>query len=115
MPAFHLIFTVTDQSKYGSVDSFSRNKSSEWSKNRRSSKSFRSECFTSIKRLRTESLFLTNVLQPPILGAPEYGGSLFRTLPFDRTPTSSTGELWVYTKKHKDGSIQDLVKTKVFF
>ena len=48
------------------------------------------------------------------IGAPEYG-RFTSTLPFDRTPTSSTGELWVYTRSAKDGSIQDLVKTKIFF
>ena len=47
-------------------------------------------------------------------GAPEYG-NFTSTLPFDRTPTSNTGELWVYTRSAKDGSIQDLVKTKVYF
>lgn len=47
-------------------------------------------------------------------GAPEYGN--FRsTLPFDRTPTASTGELHVFTRSAKDGSIQDLVKIKVIF
>jgi LysM repeat protein len=47
-------------------------------------------------------------------GAPEYG-NFNSTLPFDRTPTSNTGELWVYTRSAKDGSIQDLVKIKVYF
>ncbi|AXI10418.1 LysM peptidoglycan-binding domain-containing protein [Oceanobacillus sp. 143] len=47
-------------------------------------------------------------------GAPEYG-KFTSTLPFDRTPTSNTGELWVYTRSANDGSIQDLVKTKVYF
>ncbi|WP_139488769.1 LysM peptidoglycan-binding domain-containing protein [Brevibacillus dissolubilis] len=44
------------------------------------------------------------------IGAPAYG-----TLPFDRTPTANTGELWVYTRSAKDGSIQDLVRTTVYF
>ena len=48
------------------------------------------------------------------IGAPEYG-NFISTLPFDRTPTSNTGELWVYTRSAKDGSIQDLVRTKVYF
>lgn len=47
-------------------------------------------------------------------GAPEYG-NFSSTLPFDRTPTSSTGELWAYTRSANDGSIQDLVKIKVYF
>jgi LysM repeat protein len=47
-------------------------------------------------------------------GAPEYG-KFTSTLPFDRSPTSNTGELWVYTRSAKDGSIQDLVKTTVYF
>jgi Immunoglobulin-like domain of bacterial spore germination len=47
-------------------------------------------------------------------GAPEYG-NFNSTLPFDRTPTSNRGELWVYTRSAKGGSIQDLVKTKVYF
>ena len=47
-------------------------------------------------------------------GAPEYG-NFNSILPFDRSPTTSTGELWVYTRSAKDGSIQDLVRTKVYF
>lgn len=47
-------------------------------------------------------------------GTPEYG-NFTSILPFDRTSTSNTGELWVYTRSAKDGSIQDLVKTKVYF
>jgi LysM repeat protein len=47
-------------------------------------------------------------------GAPKYG-NFASTLPFDRTPTSNTGELWAYTRSVKDGSIQDLVKSKVYF
>lgn len=47
-------------------------------------------------------------------GAPEYG-NFSSTLPFDRKPTSTTGELHVFTRSAKDGSIQDLVKVKVFF
>ncbi|MEL3971735.1 LysM peptidoglycan-binding domain-containing protein [Rossellomorea oryzaecorticis] len=47
-------------------------------------------------------------------GAPAYG-FFTATLPFDRQPTSDTGELWVYSRSAKDGSIQDLVKIKVDF
>lgn len=47
-------------------------------------------------------------------GAPEYG-SFNSTVPFDRSPVSNLGELWVYTRSAKDGSIQDLVRTKVYF
>ncbi len=47
-------------------------------------------------------------------GAPVYGN--FRsTLPFDKTPTASTGELRVFTRSAKDGSIQDLVRIKLHF
>ncbi|MFC7785140.1 LysM peptidoglycan-binding domain-containing protein [Rossellomorea sp. GCM10028870] len=47
-------------------------------------------------------------------GAPEYG--FFSTaIPFDRPPTASSGELWVYSRSAKDGSIQDLVRIKVNF
>jgi LysM repeat protein len=48
------------------------------------------------------------------IGAPAYG-RFTSTLPFDRTPTSNTGELWVYTRSAKDGSIQDLVRTTIYF
>lgn len=48
------------------------------------------------------------------IGAPEYG-SFTNTIPFDRSPTSNTGELWLYTRSAKDGSIQDLVRTRVYF
>lgn len=47
-------------------------------------------------------------------GAPEYG-NFKSTLPFDKLPTASTGELRVFTRSAKDGSIQDLVKIKVIF
>ncbi|SFF96292.1 LysM domain-containing protein [Halobacillus alkaliphilus] len=47
-------------------------------------------------------------------GAPAYG-FFSSTVPFDRQPTSSSGELWVYSRSAKDGSIQDLVKIKVNF
>ena len=48
------------------------------------------------------------------IGAPAYG-RFTSTLPFDRTPTSNTGEIWVYTRSAKDGSIQDLVRTTIYF
>jgi LysM repeat protein len=47
-------------------------------------------------------------------GAPAYG-NFSSTIPFDRTPTTTSGELWVYTRSSNDGSIQDLVKTTVYF
>lgn len=47
-------------------------------------------------------------------GAPSY--SRFRdNIPFDRQPTTDAGVLQVYTRSAKDGSIQDLVETKVHF
>ncbi|MFD1037710.1 LysM peptidoglycan-binding domain-containing protein [Virgibacillus byunsanensis] len=47
-------------------------------------------------------------------GAPSY--SEFRdNIAFDNAPTASLGELQVYTRSAQDGSIQDLVRTKVFF
>lgn len=48
------------------------------------------------------------------IGAPSYG-EFTSSLPFDRQPTSSVGEVWVYTRSAKDGSIQDLVQLKVYF
>lgn len=48
------------------------------------------------------------------IGAPAYG-DFVSTLPFDRNPTSNIGELWVYTRSAKDGSIQDLVRITVYF
>ena len=46
--------------------------------------------------------------------APNYG-RFNDTLSFQRAPTSSEGELQVYTRSAKDGSIQDLVQIKVNF
>ncbi|MCA1053976.1 LysM peptidoglycan-binding domain-containing protein [Rossellomorea aquimaris] len=47
-------------------------------------------------------------------GAPAYG--FFNApLSFNRPPTTASGELWVYSRSAKDGSIQDLVKIKVYF
>ncbi len=47
-------------------------------------------------------------------GAPKYG-FFSSTVPFDRQPTADSGELWVYSRSAKDGSIQDLVKIKINF
>lgn len=47
-------------------------------------------------------------------GAPEYG-SFSTALLFDRQPTAGSGELWVYARSAKDGSIIDLVQVKVYF
>lgn len=47
-------------------------------------------------------------------GAPAYG-NFSSTVPFDRTPTTTRGELWVYTRSANDGSIQDLIRTAVYF
>lgn len=45
---------------------------------------------------------------------PEYG---FFSAPlyFDRQPTTSSGELWVYARSAKDGTIIDLVQVKIYF
>lgn len=46
--------------------------------------------------------------------APAYGR--FRdSIPFDREPTAPAGVLQVYTRSAKDGSVQDLVQTRVRF
>ncbi|WP_338469760.1 LysM peptidoglycan-binding domain-containing protein [Niallia sp. XMNu-256] len=47
-------------------------------------------------------------------GAPKYG-NFTSTLPFNKTPTSDSGELWVYTRSAETGGIRDLIKTKVYF
>jgi LysM repeat protein len=47
-------------------------------------------------------------------GAPAYG-NFSSNIPFDRNPTNTRGELWVYTRSANDGSIQDLIKTLVYF
>lgn len=47
-------------------------------------------------------------------GAPDYG-YFSQTLPFDQIPTTRGGELWVYARSAKDGSIIDLVKVRVYF
>ncbi len=48
------------------------------------------------------------------IGAPAYG-YFESSLTFDRHPTASEGELWVYTRSAKDGSIQDLVQLNIYF
>lgn len=48
------------------------------------------------------------------IGAPAYG-NFVSTLPFDQPPTANTGEIWVYTRSANDGSIQDLVRSRVNF
>ncbi|MGP4107915.1 LysM peptidoglycan-binding domain-containing protein [Virgibacillus sp. L01] len=47
-------------------------------------------------------------------GAPAYG-RFESTLPFDRQPTASTGEVWVYTRSPRNNEIEDLVQVKVNF
>ncbi len=47
-------------------------------------------------------------------GAPAFG-YFSTTVRFDRQPAAATGELWVYTRSARDGSIQDLVQIRVFF
>ncbi|MFC0470763.1 LysM peptidoglycan-binding domain-containing protein [Halalkalibacter kiskunsagensis] len=47
-------------------------------------------------------------------GAPSY--SRFRDrIPFENSPTSAQGELQVYTRSAKDGSVQDLVRIRILF
>lgn len=47
-------------------------------------------------------------------GAPAYAP--FQTqVPFDVSPATEAGELWVYTRSAKDGSIQDLVRVQIYF
>lgn len=46
-------------------------------------------------------------------GAPTYG-YFSTTLPFDQLPSTGSGELWVYARSAKDGSIIDLVQVPVF-
>lgn len=47
-------------------------------------------------------------------GAPAYG-YFRRIVPFDRTPTTDSGKLWVYARSANDGSIIDLVQVNVNF
>ncbi|MRG85988.1 LysM peptidoglycan-binding domain-containing protein [Salinibacillus xinjiangensis] len=47
-------------------------------------------------------------------GAPQYG-AFSTSIAFEQQPTSQTGELWVYTRSPRDGSIQDLVRLFVKF
>lgn len=45
-------------------------------------------------------------------GGPAYG-SFSTFITFDKQPTTGSGELWVYTRSPRDGSIQDLVTIRV--
>ncbi|HEY0826722.1 MAG TPA: LysM peptidoglycan-binding domain-containing protein [Bacilli bacterium] len=47
-------------------------------------------------------------------GAPAYG-RFSAVIQFDAEPTTSEGQLWVYSYSAKDGSIQDLTAVKVMF
>ncbi|TMN22223.1 LysM peptidoglycan-binding domain-containing protein [Lentibacillus cibarius] len=47
-------------------------------------------------------------------GAPAYG-SFSTSIRFNQQPATQTGELWVYTKSPRDGSMQDLVQIAVAF
>ncbi len=47
-------------------------------------------------------------------GAPAYG-VFSAALTFDQPPGAATGEIWVYTRSPRDGSIQDLTEVRVFF
>ncbi|WP_101842048.1 LysM peptidoglycan-binding domain-containing protein [Halobacillus sp. Marseille-P3879] len=47
-------------------------------------------------------------------GAPSYG-TFSVSMNFDTLPSASRGELWIYTRSAKDGSIQDLIKIRVTF
>ncbi|WP_456272901.1 LysM peptidoglycan-binding domain-containing protein [Bacillus sp. AK031] len=45
-------------------------------------------------------------------GAPAYG-SFSTEISFDQQPASQSGEIWVYTRSARDGSIRDLVQVPV--
>jgi LysM repeat protein len=47
-------------------------------------------------------------------GAPSFG-SFSVPLVFDRQPTARSGELWVYERSAKDGSIVNLVQVRIYF
>jgi LysM repeat protein len=47
-------------------------------------------------------------------GAPVYG-SFSTEITFDQQPTAQSGEVWVYSRSPRDGSIQDLVQVPVGF
>jgi LysM repeat protein len=47
-------------------------------------------------------------------GAPAYG-SFSTEITFDQQPAAQSGELWVYSRSPRDGSIQDLVQLPVRF
>ncbi|WP_198520842.1 LysM peptidoglycan-binding domain-containing protein [Alteribacter populi] len=57
----------------------------------------------------TEESFTTASLAAPAFGP------FIASVSFDHNPTTNNGELWVYTRSAKDGSIQDLVTTKITF
>ncbi|OLO39390.1 hypothetical protein BTR23_10160 [Alkalihalophilus pseudofirmus] len=47
-------------------------------------------------------------------GPPAYG-YFSGTIPFDQPPTTRGGEIWVYSRSAVDGSIIDLVQTRIYF
>ncbi|MCT2534826.1 LysM peptidoglycan-binding domain-containing protein [Aquibacillus koreensis] len=47
-------------------------------------------------------------------GGPAYG-AFSTSIMFDNQPTTQSGELWVYTRSPRDGSVQDLVAVRVMF
>ncbi|MCP3027193.1 LysM peptidoglycan-binding domain-containing protein [Halobacillus sp. A5] len=47
-------------------------------------------------------------------GGPSYG-TFSVAMSFEQEPPASSGEIWVYTRSAKDGSVQDLVKIQVRF
>ncbi|MFC7063751.1 LysM peptidoglycan-binding domain-containing protein [Halobacillus seohaensis] len=47
-------------------------------------------------------------------GGPAFG-SFSTSINFDRSPSTTEGEIWVYTRSARDGSIQDLVQVKALF
>lgn len=49
-----------------------------------------------------------------LVAAPEFG-YFSSVIVFDRTPTTATGELWVFGRSPYDGGIRDLVRVRVFF
>lgn len=57
----------------------------------------------------SEENFTTAQFAGPLYGA------FSTSITFDREPTSSEGELWIYTRSARDGSIQDLVRLPVRF
>lgn len=47
-------------------------------------------------------------------GAPAYG-SFQHQIVFDQAPTTASGQLWVYSRSARDGSIQDLIEIGIIF